>query len=407
MDESTVKKILSIIPGAKRAAQGVIIPGNDGTFLHVFDMHDKKSLDGLTQDETFFFAFCSKSEILRLREIRGAHDYLLRLRAMAIVDSPRAVRVMRTRRSKFESTGRPWSLTHYYHSKDSYHKSYINLLNRSNAKSVKNIPAGLAFVPEVNALCIRSLAGDVIITSESLEHLYYFMSIAFYGEQLGIKPIDQVDALVIAIRIMNGSEALDFDIDPRGNLGHELERTISNLVKAQMQFTFGHEYAHLLCGHLSSDDAPNEATLTDNSSGLLRDLKTYNHDLEYQADLFALKNIEHNKDAYLTISHGAFSVLFYLHFLETVRKPCGLKELSISSTHPTSLDRVVNLHKNLGKRSPVAEKTLDSMLAKSNELSKLLAHRLKHDDRPEILTFYGSIYLRSYVSRAKLDRYEF
>ena len=326
---------------------------------------------------------------------------------MAIVDAPRAVRVMRARRKKFETTGRPWSLTHYYHSKDGYHKSYISLLNRSDARVVKSIPAGLAFVPEVNALCIRSIAGDVVVTSESLEHVYYFMTIAFYGEQLGIKPIDQADALVIAIRIMNGSEALDFDIDPRGNLGHELERTLVNLVRSQMQFTFGHEYAHLLCGHLSTNDAPNEARLTNNSSGLLRNLKTYNHDLEYQADLFALRNIEHNKDAYLTISQGAFSVLFYLHFLETVRKPCNLKELSISSTHPTSLDRIFNLHKNLGKRSPVAEKTLDILLAKSNKLSELLAQRLKHADRTDLLTFYGSIYLTSYVSKPKLDRYEF
>lgn len=407
MDESTVNKLLSAIPGAKRAAQGVIVPGDDGMFFHIFDVIDEKSLEGLTQDESFFIAFCSKSEILRLRELRGAHDYLLRLRAMAIVDAPRAIRVMRSRRKKFESTGRPWSLTHYYHSKDSYHKSYISLLNRSDAKAVKNIPAGLAFVPEVNALCIRSIAGDVVITSESLEYLYYFMTIAFYGEQLGIKIIDQVDALVIAIRIMNGSEALDFDIDPRGNLGHELERTLVNLVKAQMQFTFGHEYAHLLCGHLSTDNTPNEAKLTDNNSGLLRDLKIYNHELEYQADLFALKNIERNQDAFLTISQGAFSVLLYLHFLETVRKSCGLKELSVSSTHPTSLDRITNLHKNLGKRSPITEKKLDSQLAKSDELSELLDLRLKGADRTDLLTFYGSIYLSSYISRAKLDRYEF
>lgn len=407
MDESTVNKLLSAIPGAKRAAQGVIIPGDDGSLFHIFDVINEKSIEGLTQDESFFIAFCSKSEILRIRELRGAHDYLLRLRAMAIVDAPRAIRVMRSRRAKFESNGRPWSLTHYYHSKDSYHKSYLSLLNRFDAKAVKNVPAGLAFVPEVNALCIRSIAGDVVIASESLEHLYYFMTIAFYGEQLGIKTIDQVDALVIAIRIMNGSEALDFDIDPRGKLGHELERTLVNLVKAQMQFTFGHEYAHLLCGHLSTDNTLNEAKLTDNSSGLLRDLKIYNHELEYQADFFALKNIERNQDAFLTVSQGAFSALLYLHFLEKVRKPCGLKELSVSSTHPTSLSRITNLHKNLGKRSPFTEKTLGSLLAKSDELSELLDLRLRSAGRTDLLTFYGSIYLSSYTSRAKLDRYEF
>ena len=404
MDESFIEKILSTVPGAKRAAQGVILPGNDGTFFHVLNVHDSKTLDGLTQDEHFFTAFCAKSEILRLRELRGAHDYLLRLRANAIVDSPRAVRVMTARRKFYESSGRPWSLTHYYHSKGEYHKSYIGNLKRSDAKTLRNIPSGLAFVSEPNALCIRSLAGDVVVASESLEYLYYFMTIAFYGPQLGIKLIDRADALLIAIRIMNEAEALDFDIDPRGNLGHELERTLRGLVKAQMQFTFGHEYAHLLCGHLSSPDVSNDTIST---TDLLKGLRTYSHGIEHQADYFALKHIEHNHNTYRTVAQGAFSVLLYLHFLQEVQELCGLKVFSVSTTHPAPKDRIIKLHTSLGKKSPLNEKILADMFSVSNELSETLAHRLKHANRKDILTFYGSIYLPSYVSRPKLDRYDF
>jgi hypothetical protein len=407
MEESLIDKLLANIPGSKRAAQGVILPGDNGTFFHVLNTYDKNTLAGLTQDEHFFLAFCAKNEILRLRELRGAHDYLLRLRANAIVDSPRVVRVMTSRRKSFERSGRPWSLTHYYHSRDEYHKAYINNLKRSDAKALRKIPSGLAFVSEVNALCIRSLAGDLVVASESLEYFFYFMTIAFYGLELGIEPIDRADALLIAIRIMNGAEALDFDIDPRGNLEHEIDRTLKGLVKAQMQFTFGHEYAHLLCGHLSSPDISNGEKSSESNTDPLVSLRTYDHDLEYMADYFALKNIEHKHNTYHPVAQGAFSVLLYLHFLQEVRELCGLKTLSVSATHPTPKDRIIKLHMRLGKKSPLNEEVLADLFSVSNELSEILAHRLKNSSRKDILTFYGSIYLPSYISRIKLDRYDF
>ncbi|WP_148051368.1 hypothetical protein [Pseudomonas protegens] len=407
MDDSTVDKFLSTFPGAKRAAQGVIIPAGDGNILQIYNLLSSKETKGLSNSESFFLAFCSKSEILRLRELRGSHDYLLRFRANAIVDAPRAVRVMRSRRKKFESTGRPWALTHYYHSRDSHHKSYLNLLKRADAKQLRNIPTGLAFIPDVNALCIRSLAGDIVVVSESLEHFYYFMTLAFYGDSLGIDPIDQGDALLIAIRIMNGSEALDFEIDPRGNLGQELERKLAGLVKAQMQFTFGHEYAHLLCGHLSSDDAPIKSGLMENRSEILQDLKTYNHSLEYEADFCALNNLKHNQAACLEVTEGAFSVLLYLHFIDEVRELYGLKKLTISATHPTPLNRIINLHKSLGRYSPLTDDMLKRLLEKTQYLSKLLTQRIHSSGKDDALTFYGSIYLSSYTSRVKKDRYDF
>ncbi len=406
MNESQLKVLLSI-PGAKRASQGVILPMKDGGFFHVTNVHDQKTLDGLTQDETFFVAFCSKSEIVRLRELRGAHDYLLRLRANTIVDSPRAIRVMTAKRNAFEASGRSWSLTHYYHSKDEYHKSYVRILKREHAKALKGIPAGLALIPEANALCIRSLAGDVVVASEYLEHFFYFMSIAFYGNQLGIKPIDRADALLIAIRIMTGAEAQDFDIDPRGNLGHELERTIKSLVISQMMFTFGHEYAHLLCGHLALPDIQIEETSHEKSADLIKDLRIYSHDLEYQADLFALNNIKHDKDAYQSVARGGFSVLIYLHFLQEIGGLCGLRQFSVSQTHPNPRDRIITLHRNLGKSSPLKQEDIDGIFSVSEELSEILKQRLKYKTRDDIFSFYGSVYLSSYTPKVKSDRFDF
>lgn len=406
MDESQINNILSKIPGSKRAAQGVLIPFEDGSFYHVQGIISKDESEGLSTEETFFCAFCSKNEILRLRNLRGAHDYLLRLRANALVDSPRAVRVMRERRKEIEKSGRHWSLSQYYHSKDHYHKSYIGYLSRNNAKILKGIPAGLAFIPEANAVCIRSLAGDVVIASESLEYFYYFMSIAFYGSQLGIHLIDREHAVLIAVRIMSGVEALDFEIDPRAILPLETERTINTLVKHQMQFTFGHEYAHHLCGHMSSPETCFDAISPETSIFNRNALRLYNYDLEYQADLNSLKNIQNDPNAYAQVAMGAFSVLLYLHFLHDVWEKLGLNRFSVSETHPSAIDRLKKLLQGLGKKSPVSEKELEDSLALSNDLSAIFVRQLERG-RDDALTFYGSVYLPSYISKLKRDRIDF
>jgi len=406
MDESRINELLAAFPGAKRAAQGLILPGKDGAIFHLLNVIPTKELEGLSQEEAFFYDFCSRKEILRLRELGSAHDYLLRIRANAIADSPRAIRVIIARRKTFESTGRKWTLSHYYHSKDFHHKSYISLLQRANAKKLKSIPSGLAFITEANAVCVRSLVGDVVIASESLEYFYYFMTLAFYGQQLGIEFIDRADALLIAVRIMNGAEALDFDIDPRGTLPPDTERTLAALVKAQMQFTFGHEYAHLLCGHLSESNTPGGAVSVAEGMEHRKNLRLYSHELEFQADLYAVKHVHQSESAFAAIAQGAFSVLLYLHFLQEMREPCGLRALSVSDTHPAALERIHRLHKGLGKKSPLDEETMADILAVSTEMSSVLAHRLK-DAREDLLTFYGSIYLPSYVTRPKQDRYDF
>lgn len=405
MNEDKLSHLLRTIPGAKRAAQGLIVPGDNGALFHIRSVHDKKELEGLTPEETLYFEFCSKNEILRLRELRNSHDYLLRIRANSIVDSPRAVRVMASRRHQFEQNGRPWSLSHYYHSKDHYQKGYIKHLARANSKVAKLAPAGFAPINEANALCIRSLVGDVIVASENLERFYYFMSIAFYGNQLGIQDIDRADALIIALRIMKGVEAQDFDLDPRGELPIEVERELNLLVTHQLQFTFGHEYAHLLRGHLS--EAENVFSQKTSKEDYLRDLRVYSHKLEYEADQFALTHIQHNPKTFLKVAQGAFSVLIFLHYLgEVYGTVFRTTDFSVSDTHPSPLDRIYQLHTGLGKNSPIAEREINGMLSMCAELEHFLKMRAE-GQREDLFTLYGSVYLSSYVTKPKRDRYDY
>jgi len=407
MDEETINRIISTVPGAKRSAQGVVFPTPDGGLFHLLGIQDSSETAGLTHEEKFFVAFCARKEILRLREIKNPHDYLLRLRANAIVDSPRLVRVMAARKSEYEKLGRIWSLTHYYHSKDSYHKSYIENLQKGNAKIAKKVPSGLTFSTEVNAMCIRSFVGDVVIASENLEHFYYFMTIAFYGESLGIKLIDRADALIIAVRLILGSEALDFEIDPRGILDDTTEREVRELVQNQMKFTFGHEYAHLLCGHLSEPDMIIKLNAFPNTPANEQKLKVYNHQLEFEADIFSLKNIESNYNTFTSVSRGALSVLIYLHFIEAVSDFCKMPQFSVSLTHPTPTDRIKNLQKGLGSKSPLSEEMITDAFDTSKKMVNIFHRRVSNSDREDILTFYGSVYMPSYMKKVKRDRYDF
>ena len=232
------------------------------------------------------------------------------------------------------------------------------------------------------------------------------MTIAFYGNNYSIDLIDRVDALIIAIRIIKGSEALDFEIDPRGELPHDTERSIQLLVSQQMQFTFGHEYAHYLCGHIPSADT---LMSMKSSAPFMSELSLFNHSLEYEADYYALKNIEDNKAEFSDVANGGFSVLIYLHFIEKYGKGFGINNLSVSDTHPAAKDRVYKLFSNLGKKAPIEESVIEEMFSVVKEMSEVLQSRIEFlkDEYDDLLGFYGSIYLPSYMQGMKRDRIDF
>lgn len=422
INKTRIDELLKSIPGARKASLGIIFPLVNGEFpkaaftneelngrimgekfgdeFHLRTIFTREEVQGLTPDELFYVEFCSKKEIIRLRAIKGAHDYLLRLRSEAIADFPRAVRVFGARKTSYQNKGRPWSLTHYYHSKDNYHKSYISKLTPKNQKIVKNIPAGLALIQEVNALCIRSLAGDVVVVSEGLEHFYYYMSVAFYGIDFGLEPIDVRDSLLIAIRIITGAETLDFDIDPRGELPSDIDKRIQEYVDWQMQFTFGHEYSHYLCGHLKEAEVVSFSLRNKD-----RNVVIYNHELEFEADYFSLKNIIHNKKSFTKISHGAFSTLLYLHFVEECLEELHIRKFSISNTHPRARDRLSRLHDRLGEDSPLDDSMIEHMLNVSEQLMEIIKVT-KKDQREDLFTFHGSVSMSNYVNRRIVDRVE-
>lgn len=392
MDEEDIRRFLDTIPGAKRAAEGVIVELEDGGIVHYTGVG--RADPDLADDEIFYIDFCSKNEIMRLRSLRTPHDYMLRIRAEAIVGSTRIQRTFRHRRRLYEKKGRLWSLMDYYNTQNADARRYVGRLKRPQQKLIKAIPYGLAPFGEANAVAMRSLLGEVVLVSENLRYFYYFMNVAMYGEHSGIELRDRVDAAIIALRIMRGSESFDFDIDPRGTLPPSLEREIQNMCKRQMEFTFGHEFAHYLEGHLG------EVTPE-------KDHKVYSFDCEFMADRQAVKLASSDKDTRTLLSWGAYDVLLYLHFLELAADRGLMPNFTVSQTHPPALERLRHVRENLDDPRQPDRALLGGNIREIRRMIDFVEKRIEFGDRSDLLTFYGSMYLPSFTKRLREDRIEF
>lgn len=170
-------KIMQGNPNAIKAADGWLIRIDDQLF-HAFDIHSRESTEGLNDIELFYLPFCTKEEIYRIRNKQNAADQLLWLRAEAIADNPRFCRVFRARIKKETN----WSLTNWYAKNE-----YLQNLTRSAKQKVEPIPAGMALLNEVNAMCCITEHGNYIAISEALENFLYYMNLASYGDALQLE----------------------------------------------------------------------------------------------------------------------------------------------------------------------------------------------------------------------------
>jgi hypothetical protein len=177
-----------------------------------------------------------------------------------------------------------------------------------------------------------------------------------------------------------------------------VERVLDRVVADQMRFTFGHEYAHALLGHASYDSQSVGVTNAE--------MRAYSYEAEFEADLHALRNIEHRSKAFAITAEGALTTLLFLHFLEEVAPILGRKVGSISTTHPPARDRLLRLYESVRKRlSPNVDSPREMMMF-GGEMKDMLIQRLK-GQRPDLLQCYGSVYLPSYVGKRKRDRYDY
>ena len=301
-----------------------------------------------------------------------------------------------------------WSLTNYYNAAYTYDRDYIALAGKKFKAKVDKLPAGMAFVNDVNAMCIKSKFGNIIVVNETLSYFLYYMNLVFFGSELSVDDEDINAALTIAVRIMLGSEAMDFDLDSRGELPDRIHNVINSYTQMQLMFTFGHEYAHHTLNHLSSSKIK-EININNrfsvSGSKLTARSYSYNHNKEYKADLQAIKNIKNNTSARNFLTDSAFFLFIYFDILDYLFQLLSLR-YSVSSTHPKPLDRLFHLRRKIKSTIGFSKEDLEPYLQYGQSIKKQLQD-VWVPYRIDELEKYGSAYLPSYKKGNLVDRVDY
>lgn len=379
------------LPGARKARQGVIIDSEHGSF-HARSL--AKIVEDLPVCAQFYLEFCTESEARRILNVKNAHDYLLKRRADAIADSPRLIRQISYRKSEWESRSRAWSLTNYYNTLNAESKEYIRSLPRRGQRLFSSLPYGRVPLLQPNGLCFRSLVGDIVMVSDTLHYFLYFSTLANLGTFYDLTLEQRAHAFLIALRIMNGVESLDFDMDPREKLPAKLKSEVLQDVSWMVQFTFAHEFAHFTLGHLDATPAENEHEIT------------FAHNLEYEADAQAV--CLHGINSYRAgkLAWAAHQVFLAFHAIERVgRARKDFPDFSLSKTHPGPVDRIKAIQDLKVRNNSANQDILDDAIAATDDLVDTVLDWIEGDDR--CLSFYGSVYMPGFSVGKAVDRIDF
>ncbi len=362
----------------------------------------EKIIHNVGKEGFCYYPFSTKEEILRILNPKNTKDLLLKKQADYIADHMRTRRVFYKRKDIYESNKKEWSLENYYN-KDKLFNQYFKKLKPHLKLKCKDVPIGYVFMQEVNGICERTDFGNIIYLSESLRYFLFYMNLVLLRFN-GIKLNDQtkIDALYIALRVMIGVEALDFDLDPRyDTLPFNVINPNNTLVNSQIMFIIGHEYAHHTLNHLKSANKkeayPNKVNI--------QEIYNYSQKQEFEADWFSFKNIKSTKEEKIEILNGAFLFFIYIDIYNTVKEYI-YPESNQYKTHPKPLDRLWHLRKKINNDIGFSRKELEVFIQDAQEYKNLLLkNALPY--KPQLFEFYGSVYLSNYKTNHLQDRIDY
>lgn len=338
-------------------------------------------------DETLrdFYPICNKDEIARIGDPKNNHDYLLQFRAESIHSSARLKRVFsRLRANNIQQ----WNFTMYFHS-DLFNE-YLQTLAPQCKAICEETAYGFAHINSANGFLMKCPTGNIVIISDGLKHFLYYMNLYFYGEYYDFREDAKLEALVLAIRTMLGTETFDFELDPRSDLIPEnLHQHIMKMTTSQLSFVIGHEFAHHYLNHLGKIVSVKSVK---ESSSLTSKIKfhSYQHQQEFDADYHSIKAPLISDDQRDDLAKGAVNFFLYLEIYNAVHDyispPSG-----IPSSHPEPFDRIRNI---MAKFPELFEAEMidveESMALMTSIKESLIKHYLPFNI--DQLERYGSVY---------------
>ena len=374
-----------------------------GPDFAVFLLHSYPAEDvqGIRQELHKYYPICSLEEIRRIEQPATASDILLKIRADEIASSTRLHRVFLRRRALNKSS---WQLSTHFSTAP--FESYVFNLPDEERRICEQVAAGTAFLLQPNGLCVATPWGPVVVISETLEHYLYYMNVFLLSQHADNKiDGDASQALYIAMRIMSGAEAPDFDLDPRGTAAEPLNSKARSLVQSQIDFIVGHEYAHILGGHVRTirRAAPGVLPLP---GELEPNVYSPLEEQEFAADLGSLLYPQWSKRQLIPYVGAAHWFFYGLDLLEEMNHYLNPKRPR--GQHPSARERLFRLrtelmnrelfdHETYGDGSALATtiKRLDQMRARIREILPQAGDQLQA---------YGSHYLAPERPSGLFDR---
>jgi len=338
--------------------------------------------------KVFYNPVCTNEEIERIFNVQKPSDYLLKLRADTIVDNMRLFRVYR---NKALANPESWNLEKSFPT--IHYERFLDKIEEDKLEICKSIHYGNIFSTEPNGFLYGNEFGNIITVSDSLQYFFKFMNLGLLEFGKKVPKRIAINSMRIAIRVMLQTEALDFVMDPRGIITTELGRTMHEPIQYQMQFIAGHEFAHLLLGHLSDGKLCSKPLTKAIFSSQVDygNEKFYNHSQknEFEADIKSIEfgnyqNIEKEK-----VFEGALLWFASLDLHEAVENyifpPMGLP------THPPARDRFENLLQNIPMKKNYKYVKWSKMIKLVEELKKYFIDDVGFNF--EHYETYGSAYL--------------
>jgi hypothetical protein len=376
----------------------------DSFGIHIQSFFPRSDIEYIRMELAIHYPVCTLTEIKRIQFPTSAADALLTLRADSVADDPRLKRVFLRRRQK-DVNG--WSLTGYFPDRD-FAKYRAELPENLRIKCTK-AAAGMALISEPNGACMKTSFGKVVLVSESLRTFLYYMNAYLMADN--IEFVDRMSSLLIAIRTMRLTESPDFDLDPRGDFPPEFHQRITSIVDSQIMFVIGHEYAHLLLGHLGKTSlsmVPGEAILNHPSTKF--QLYTPKKENEFDADYGSLAHPsisdEEIVDRLAAAEWFFLGLDVYYAALEVIKQ-----KKVYSSTHPEPIDRIWSLRKRLSESGKLTvapyynDKEMHQLISHTSEMKRFISGWLPQN--LEKVRFTGSVYLPSYRGEPLVDRIDF
>ena len=230
------------------------------------------------------------------------------------------------------------------------------------------------FTDDLNGYCEKNnYFGTIIYLNESLRYFQYFMFLALFPFNYEIPESVRLFALRISIRIFLKTEAMDFEMDPRGIVLNEIYIITWENIEHMIQYIAGHEFGHFLCEHLKKSSRKAFFTSYDGKK-YESEFYNMNQQQEFEADLKSLELPHYTQDEYRIQFLSAIYWFIFLDIGEYASEIINPSNRHIK-THPSASDRIVNIRKNA--RPPIFRENdievIDSLLGLSETIKKFLA----------------------------------